>query len=318
MILSVSRRTDIPAFYSQWFYNRIKEKYLYVRNPVNKKQVSKISLEPQIIDGFVFWTKNPEPMIDNLDLIKEYSYYFQFTLNSYGQDIEVNVPQKKGIIKTFKKLSDKIGKNKVIWRYDPIIINDKYNIDYHKKYFLYLIKELSDYTEKCIISFVDGYKKCSNTFKKYNILLADDTAINIISKEFSEIAKSFNIKLESCAELYDLAKYGINHGKCIDPLLFEQITGNVFNFKKDKNQRLECGCIESIDIGAYNTCNHECKYCYANNNKDIVLKQIELHYPYSPILIGNISEDDIITEKVNIKNDKQNDKQNDKNLFSVQ
>jgi hypothetical protein len=301
MIISASRRTDIPSFYSKWFYNRIKEKYLLVRNPVNINKVSKISLEPENIDGIVFWTKNPEPMIDDLEKIKDYPYYFQFTLNTYSKDIEVNVPEKKELIKTFKKLSDKIGKNKVIWRYDPIIINEKYSIDYHKKYFSYLVKELYDYTNKCIISFVDDYKKCTNAFKTFNIILPDDNIINNISKELSEIANSNGLQLESCAELYDLSKYDIKHGKCIDPILFEEITGKIFEFKKDKNQRLECGCIESTDIGAYNTCSHECKYCYANNKKEIVLKQTKLHNSESPMLIGNIKENDIITEKKKAK-----------------
>ena len=136
MIISASRRTDIPAFYSDWFFNRIKEGYVLVRNPMNAHQISKISLSADVIDCIVFWTKNPRPMINRLDELKDYNYYFQFTLNSYAKDIEPNVPSKdKEIIKSFRELSEKIGKDRVVWRYDPILINDNYSVDHHIKYF---------------------------------------------------------------------------------------------------------------------------------------------------------------------------------------
>ena len=159
MILSVSRRTDIPAFYSEWFYNRIKEGYVYVRNPMNIHQVSKINLSPDVIDCIVFWSKNPRPMLRRLDELKDYLYYFQFTINPYDIGLEVNVPTKNSIIDTFKELSSKIGPDRVIWRYDPIIITDKVTIEYHIKYFEEIARRLSGYTKTCVISFLDLYKK---------------------------------------------------------------------------------------------------------------------------------------------------------------
>lgn len=156
MILSVSRRTDIPNYYSEWFYNRIKEGFLYVRNPMNAHQISEIKITPDVVDCIVFWTKNPLPMMKRLNEIKDYNYYFQFTLTGYGNDVEVNLPNKKTeMIPVFQELSEKIGKQKVIWRYDPIFFSDRYTKEYHLKAFKSIAEALSGYTEKCVISFVD-------------------------------------------------------------------------------------------------------------------------------------------------------------------
>ena len=159
MIISASRRTDIPTYYSEWFLNRIKDGFVYVRNPMNVHQISKISLSPDVVDGIVFWTKNPVPMLDKLYNLQDYAYYFQFTVNSYGKDIEANIPSKNDIIvPAFRELSRIIGAEKVIWRYDPIMLTSKYTIDYHVNYFNELAKRLSGYTHKCVISFVDFYR----------------------------------------------------------------------------------------------------------------------------------------------------------------
>ncbi len=156
MIISASRRTDIPTYYSNWFFNRIKEGYVCVRNPMNIHQVSKISLSSNVVDGFVFWTKNPIPMMNRLNDLSDYKYYFQFTVNSYGKDIEANIPNKNDvIIPAFKRLSDLIGPERVIWRYDPILLTQQYSVEYHAKYFEEIAKRLSGYTHKCVICFVD-------------------------------------------------------------------------------------------------------------------------------------------------------------------
>ena len=159
MILSVSRRTDIPAFYSDWFFNRIREGFVYVRNPMNIHKISKIKLSPDVIDCIVFWSKNPCPMLSRLDELQPYMYYFQFTINPYDMKLEQNVPTKNGIIETFRVLSDKIGPERVIWRYDPIILTDSISMNYHVKYFEELAKRLQGYTYTCVISFLDLYKK---------------------------------------------------------------------------------------------------------------------------------------------------------------
>jgi len=298
MIISASRRTDIPTYYSEWFMNRIKAGYVYARNPVNIHQISKISLSPDVVDGIVFWTKNPAPMLDKLDSLNEYTYYFQFTLNSYDTDVERNIPSKnKVIIPTFQKLSDLIGPDRVIWRYDPIFLNDKYTVDYHIRYYERLAKKLAPYTRKCIISFLDLY---SGTQKNMAVLFPGRFSLNqqeILAKNIAEIAYSYGLSVDTCAEKIDLQKYGIGRARCVDGRLFERLLKSPLDTKKDKNQRRECGCIESLDIGAYNTCLNGCRYCYANHNEKIVGANRDKHNPGSPLLIGEANAEDSITER---------------------
>lgn len=291
MIISASRRTDIPAFYSDWFMERIEDGFVLVRNPLNIHQVSKIKLTPDVVDFIVFWTKNPEPLLNKLDKLQDYNYYFQFTLNSYDTDIEEYVPNKgKYVLSTFKKLSDMIGKEKIIWRYDPILINDKYSVDYHLKNFEKLAKQLSGYTEKCTISFIDLYRKTEFNLKNVNIKPFDDTTIRKIAKDLVCIAQNYNLKMDTCAEKIDLSDYGIEHAHCIDADLMEKLTNYQYCLNKDKNQRKECGCVESIDIGAYNTCKNGCKYCYANYNRQCVINNCAQQENNSELLCSKINE----------------------------
>lgn len=297
MILSVSRRTDIPAFYSDWFYNRIKEGFVCVRNPMNIHQISKISLNREIVDCIVFWTKNPEKMLQRLNELNGFDYYFQFSVNPYNQEIEHQVPRKKEILDTFKKLSDKIGSEKVIWRYDPILISKSVDFNYHLKYFEVIAKELQGYSNNCVISYIDNYIKTERNVKSIEARELTDSEVNELSQHLSNVANSYGFKIQSCAEKYDLEKYGIKHGKCIDNELIESIIKKKIKTSKDKNQREECGCIQSIDIGEYNTCSHNCAYCYANFNKKMVDEKICKHNPNSPLLIGEIMETDIIKDR---------------------
>jgi DNA repair photolyase len=297
MILSVSRRTDIPAFYSEWFYNRVKEGFVYVRNPMNIHQVSKILINTDVVDCIVFWTKNPQEMINRLDEIKHFNYYFQFTINPYNQSIESFVPKKDNLINTFKDLSDKIGQNRMIWRYDPILLSDNIRVDYHIRYFESIAKSLASFTNKCVISFVDFYKKTVRNLKQTTAVELNESEVWMISKSIVEIAKSYGIEIQSCAEKYDLESLGIKHGRCIDHVIIEDMIAYPIESRKDKNQRKECGCMESIDIGEYNTCGHNCLYCYANFNHDEAIKKKERHIPTSPLLIGDITEKDIIKDR---------------------
>jgi len=298
MILSVSRRTDIPAYYSDWFFNRIKEGFLCVRNPMNIHQVSKIDISPDVVDCIVFWTKNPQPMLERINEIDNYNYYFQFTLTGYGYDVEKNIPNKKNImIPVFQNLSDKIGREKVIWRYDPILINSNYTIDYHLKTFETFAKELRGYTDKVIISFVDMYAKIATNMRELNIVPLKYDDMIFIGMKLKEIADNYNLKIESCAEGIELGKYGIPHGHCIDQKLIEKLIGCKISGGKDKNQRDECGCFESIEVGTYNTCNNGCKYCYANYSSKVVEKNTFYYDPKSPILCSQLEPEDKITER---------------------
>ncbi|WKV08442.1 DUF1848 domain-containing protein [Thermoanaerobacterium sp. CMT5567-10] len=297
MIISASRRTDIPAFYSDWFYNRIKEGYVLVRNPFNLHHVSKVPLSLEVVDCFVFWTKNPERMIKNLHIIDGYPFYFQFTLNPYNAEIEVNVPRKSKIIDTFKRLSDKIGPMRVIWRYDPIIITNNIHEGYHYKYFELLASKLHDYTSKCIISFVDFYLKAQRNLKKIGAYDINDKDKIRIATRLGEIAKVYSLKIEICAENIDLSEFGIEHSKCIDPDLIESLSGRKLKVEKDKNQRKACGCAASVDIGAYNTCTHGCLYCYANYSSNVVNDNMARYDVNSPLLCSSITGEDVIDER---------------------
>lgn len=297
MIISASRRTDIPAFYSEWFFNRIREGYLLVRNPMNANQVSRVNLDPSVIECIVFWTKNPKPIMNKLHELEKYNYYFQFTLNSYDKSLEPNVPKKNEIIDTFIELSKKIGKDRVIWRYDPILLTDVFTKEYHYEWFEYLARTLCNYTNKCVISFVDLYKKTERNLKGINLLPMHQHDMEEIASKISQIGLKYNLTIESCSEEIDLDKFNIKHGKCIDDKLISKITGKIFNVDKDPSQREICGCVRSIDIGAYNTCMHCCRYCYANYSKETVKKNFALHDSKSPLLFGNLNGQEKIIDR---------------------
>lgn len=298
MILSASRRTDIPAFFTFWFYRRIEEGFVYVRNPVNKNQVSHIEISPLTVESIVFWTKNPhKDFIDNLRILDEkgYKYYFQFTVTPYGDDIERNLPAKEKIIDTFKSLSEKIGREKIIWRYDPVLITGRYSVDSHKKYFDYYAEKIGAYANKCIISFIDNYKKIDKRLLENNIKLLTDKQILEIAADIKKTACKHSLKIETCCEEIDLSAFNIEHGHCIDGNLINSITGKQYSFKKDKSQRLHCGCISSIDIGAYNTCRHGCLYCYANGSN---IYEDTSPLELSPALCSEITDKDKITSRL--------------------
>ena len=264
MILSVSRRTDIPNYYSDWFVNRIKEGFLYVRNPMNAHQISKIDLSPDVVDCIVFWTKNPANMLEKLEYLKDYIYYFQFTLTGYGKDIEPNLPDKrKELIPTFKEIAN----------------------------------SLADYTERVVISFVDLYTKTQRNTKKLDIRQMTSDEMISMAAQMAQIASKYNLVVESCAEQIDLQKVGVQHGSCIDKKLVEKILGCKLIVEKDKNQREACGCFESVEVGAYNTCLNGCKYCYANFNDEKVKENVRLYNQTSPLLCGNINLEDKITDR---------------------
>ena len=300
MIISASRRTDVPAYYCEWFINRIKAGYVFVRNPRNPRHVSKINLSPDAILGIVFWTKNPRKMMGFLPELADYMYYFQFTLTPYGRDIEPNLPSKTAeLLQTFKRLSATIGSNRVIWRYDPILINEKYNSDYHFRAFETIAKELSGSTKKVIISFIDShYRNVRRNIEALGLKDFEKEQKLELIKKLVAIAECFGLAVEYCSGEMDLQHLGVRPARCIDFQLFSELLGCEITASKDKNQRLECGCMPSIDIGVYNTCLHGCKYCYANYNQGIVAKNYEMHDPMSPILIGDVTEEDKIADRV--------------------
>lgn len=299
MIISASRRTDIPAFYSEWFLNRLKEGFVLARNPMNHAQVSKIILSPDLVDCIVFWTKDPGNMMDKLAAVDSlgYQYYFQFTLTPYGRDIEPFLRDKELLINAFIELSEVIGREKVMWRYDPIILNQDLTIEYHLEKFEYLCGRLKGYTDVCSISFVDIYSKLSKTVKNRILREITGDEMHRLTKGFADISRKYGIELRSCCENINLSDYGLKPARCIDKALIEKICGCRLTAKPELNQREGCACIQSIDIGAYNTCLHGCIYCYANYSHQAVESNSRKHDPMGDILIGSVDKD----EKVNLR-----------------
>ena len=301
MIVSVSRRTDIPTWYSEWFFNRLDEGFVYVRNPLYLDKVSKVELNPKTVDCFVFWTKNAIPMMKNIHKLDGYNYYFQYTITGYNSDVEQNIHNKPAIIENFKELSKMLGKKRVVLRYDPIFFNEKYTIEYHCEAFKRLMEQVGDYTERCVISFIDFYNKTEKNMKieKIKMDVFKREQLKKLAKNFVEIAKKYNVVIESCAEEINLDELGIKHGSCIDGKLIEEIVGYEMPTKKD-GQRTGCNCVECVDIGEYNTCKNLCAYCYANFDKEKVAECSKAHDPHSPYLVGNnwIDEENISVRKM--------------------
>lgn len=298
MILSVSRRTDIPNYYVKWFINRIREGFLYVKNPMNAHQISRIQITPDVIDCIVFWTKNPVGIMKYLEELNSYPYYFQFTLTGYGTDIERNIPDKKNVmIPRFQELAGRIGKERVIWRYDPILFTGRYTEEYHIRAFRQIAERLSGYTEKCVISFVDTYRKNKSFLSKSADNDRSEAELTDFAARLQKIAAENGMQTASCSEKINLSSCGIEHNCCIDRELIERLIGGRLKTKKDKNQRLECGCVESVEVGMYNTCANGCVYCYATYDSDSVKNNCKKYDPASPLLCGSIMDGDKISER---------------------
>lgn len=290
MILFASGRTDIPAFYSNWFINRVKAGFVDVRNPFNQKLVSRIYFSD--VDLIMFCSKNPLPMINKLKMLKV-PVLFHVTITSYGKDVEPNIPDKRLIIEGVKKLSLVLGIDNVVVRYDPIFLSDKYNVDYHIKAFDKLCKNLNGYVNKIIVSFMDEYKnvRSNKNILKYRAFTRED--YKKIGEAFSKSAYDNGMSVQTCFEDEDLTEYGFVKGECLSHELAYILTGKKFkssNVRKEK----KCECVQMVDIGDYNSCMHMCKYCYANYDEKAVSNNFERHDDNSSLLIGSIQRDDVI------------------------
>jgi len=296
MIIQTGMRTDIPAFYSEWFVNRIKEGFVLVRNPYNSSQVSRYSLSPDVVDLIGFCTKNPAPMLPHMDMLKGYGQYWFVTITPYGKDIEPNVPDKKKVMEDFKKLSDIVGVDSMGWRYDPILVDDEHPVDWHIAEFGKMAETLSGYTNTCVISFIDLYSKVRRNFPEAREVCHEDRLA--IGKAFIENARQYDITIRPCAEGRELEPYGADCSGCMTVKTYEKaLHANLDVPRRGTNQRNgECACLLGTDIGAYDTCGHLCRYCYANVHADLVRENMRKHDPRSPFLIGGELRGDVIHE----------------------
>ena len=290
MILNVSGRTDIVAFYTKWFIKRYQEGYVDVRNPFYPKLVSRIFFKD--VDLIVFCTKNPKPIIPFLKYIKQ-PIIFHVTITPYKKDIEPYVPIKKEVINSVKEISKIIPKEYLYIRYDPVFLSNKYNLDYHIKAFDRLCTLLDGYVSKIIISFLDNYKNVQKNLRYLQVKNFSNEDYKVIGLNFSRIAKEHHIIVQTCGEKKDLVEYGFIKDECLSRSLAYKLTGKNFPRWQARNNK-NCNCANMVDIGSYNSCLHLCKYCYANYDEDSIKRNVLEHDDNSSLLIGNLNSDDII------------------------
>ena len=267
MIISASRRTDIPAYYSEWFVNRLREGYFIVSNPNNSADVSRVQATPDVVDCIAFRTKNLIPMFDKIERMADYSYFFQVTMNPYGREMERNVPRLEERVETFKRMTRLIGPERMTWRYDPVIITPKYDFDFHARAFGYLARELDGFAQRCLMGFIELHPFVAKRTDPLGVKGRDTDDILRVGAIFGKIASQYGLNLSTCAERTDLEQFGIAHGACIDRQHVESIVGYRFGKVREKYLRPYCNCMESIDIGHYDTCLNGCEYCYATINQ---------------------------------------------------
>ena len=294
MIINTGQRTDIPAFYSDWFVNRLKAGFVLVRNPYNPRSVTRYRLSPEVVDLIGFCTKNPAPMLPHMDLLRPYGQFWYVTITSYGKEIEPGVPDKREVLESFRRLSDTVGPDRVGWRYDPVFISGDYPAERHIRAFEYMAKTLSGYTRTAVISFVDLYEKTKRNFPEVRPVTAEQRLL--LGKAFVEIAGQYGMTVRPCGEGNELARFGADCSGCMTVAMYEQALGRRLKAPKTAPARKECACYLGGDIGAYNTCGHLCRYCYANYDAATVRKNLAAHDPESPLLIGRLEPGDQVHE----------------------
>jgi len=296
MIISASRRTDIPAFYSEWLMNRVRAGYCTVPNPFNTHQISRISLKPDEVTVIVFWTRNPRPLMPYLEALDRtgYHYYFQYTIMSNPRQIDRKSPPMDAAIRTFQELSAHVGSRRVVWRYDPIVLSNQTDVDFHLRTYQTIATQLVGYTQRSVISIVDEYSKAK---KRLKTLAENDIHVHFPNDSdpmladlmggIKGIADQHHYELFSCAEQLNLTHFGIQPGKCVDDTLIQEAFGIDVTQSKDKTQREACNCVTSRDIGVYDTCLFGCQYCYATRSFELATSNYQQHDPLSPSLIGH-------------------------------
>ena len=282
MIVSVSRRTDVPGFYWDWFLHRLRAGYAMTRNPMNANQIKRVELNECDVDGFVFWTKNPLSMLEKgLDQIEPYPYYIQLTITGYGPDVEPFLPPKSQLIQAVKQLSARIGPKRILWRYDPILFSPVHTMDWHEHKFAEMSRALSAHVDGCTISFLDEYKKIARALAEMHARRPDEAERIELARRCLSIAKGENLALSGCVD----EGLGLAPGPCVDHVRLSLIAGYEIAAQRDRSQRGGCACAKSVDIGAYHCCPHGCRYCYANISMEAVARNAGRHTPHGAFLI---------------------------------
>ena len=295
MIINTGQRTDIPAFYANWFMNRIHEGFVLVRNPYYPEIVTRFALDPKVVDVIGFCTKNPRPLLKHLDELQPFGQIWSVTITGMGKDLEPNVPPIDQVIEDFKVISSKIGRQAMNWRYTPIIVNEKYTVEHHIKTFKHIAEALNGYTSLAVFGFLDEYPKLMSIHPELRDASNEDKII--LAKALQEIAKENGMELRLCSKEKWLSDYGVDVNGCMRIEDYERAIGKRLEVaKKSESRKNYCSCFLSNDIGCYNSCLHLCSYCYANGDKEEVKANHAKHDENSPLLIGNITQTDVIKE----------------------
>ncbi|MBR0397344.1 MAG: DUF1848 domain-containing protein [Eubacterium sp.] len=294
MIIQTGNRTDIPAFYADWFANRLREGFVLVRNPFDPVSVTKYILDPAVVDLIVFCSKNPEPMLQHMTLLEPYHQYWFVTITPYGKEIEPNVPPVSEVICTFRKFSDIVGPDNMCWRYDPILIDDTWTTERHMQAFSEMCERLGGFTHTVVISFIDLYEKVKRNYPEAKSVPLSTQMI--LTEAFVRIAGKHHMSVKPCGESRQLEAVGADCSGCMTQKTFETAIGQNLILPPNPHNRRECACYITGDIGAYNTCGHFCRYCYANADRNAVIRAMRNHDPESPLLTSYIRNEDVIHE----------------------
>ncbi len=295
MIINTGGRTDTVQHYTEWLLKRFSEGYVLSRNPLFPNKVVRYELTPDKVDCVVFCSKDYRPILPRLhEITDHFNTYFHYTITAYGKDVEPGVPSIDDSIDTLVELSEIVGKGRIAWRYDPILLTDRYTVEKHMEIFESMAERISPCVDRCIFSFVEMYRKLKHNMPE--IIPMTESQIDGIAKGLGNIASMNGLKIQTCGTNGDFTRYGIERSGCMTLDILGEANGIEFRNLKHKGMREGCHCIESRDIGAYDTCPNGCRYCYANTSPDRVRANMALHDPDSPLLIGELRTDDTIIQ----------------------
>ena len=295
MIINTGGRTDTVQYYTEWLLNRFDEGYVLSRNPMFMNKVTRYELDPKVVDCVVFCSKNYRPILKDLHRITDrFNTYFFYTITAYGKDVEPGVPSIDESIETLKELSSMVGEQRVAWRYDPVLLTEKYTFERHLDTFSDMASRIAPYVSRCIFSFVEMYSKLQ--FNMPEIIPLRDEQKQMLAQGLGAIAEDNDLILQTCGTDADYSRFGIHHSGCMTLETIGEANGVRFRELKHNGMRKGCHCIESRDIGWYDTCPNGCRYCYANSNPKVAFDNYKDHDPRSPLLLGNLKDTDIVQQ----------------------
>lgn len=297
MIINTGGRTDTVQYYTDWLLRRFEEGYAFTRNPLFPTKVNRYELDPKVVDCVVFCSKNYQPILPRLhEITDRFNTYFHYTITAYGRDIEPGVPPIDESMATLIELSQLVGRQRVSWRYDPVLLTRDYTIQRHLETFDRMARVLAPHIDRCIFSFVEMYKKLRFNMPELIPLSVED--MDELARGLGSIAATYGMRIQTCGTNGDFSRYGIQSSGCMTLDILGEANGVAFKNRKHKGMRQGCHCIESRDIGAYDTCLNGCKYCYANQTPQRAFENYRLHDPASPLLLGQVCPDDTVTQGV--------------------